>query len=68
MSIRTTNYVELLIFPPFLQCDAKPLDLKKSKHIQDDGDGEEVDKEGDVELVYNKLAKEEEIGGKEIIT
>lgn len=51
MSIRTTNYVELLIFPPFLQCDAKPLDLKKSKHTQDDGDGEEVDKEGDVELV-----------------
>uniref|UniRef100_A0A0D9XMX3 Uncharacterized protein n=1 Tax=Leersia perrieri TaxID=77586 RepID=A0A0D9XMX3_9ORYZ len=50
---------ELLVSPPLLQRDARPLDLQHCEQAERDGDDEQVGEECDVERLHDELAREE---------
>ena len=57
----------MLVPPPFFEADAGPLHFQDGKSNEADGDDEEVDEEGDVEILDNEVAGEQREGGKEAV-
>ena len=50
---------KLLVTPPLLQRDARPLHFQNGQHAESDGDGKKVDQEREVQVLHDKLASEE---------
>jgi hypothetical protein len=62
---RATAHSELLIAPPLLQGDPRPLDFQNREQAEHDGDGEQVGEEHDVELRDDELTGGERGGKRE---
>ena len=64
---RAADHPELLVAPPLLERDLGPFHLQEREHAQRERDGEEVDKECDVQLVHDELAGEQGERGQEAV-
>ncbi|WVZ90698.1 hypothetical protein U9M48_036978, partial [Paspalum notatum var. saurae] len=53
------DHPELLVAPPLVQRDPRPLDLQHRQQAEREGDDEQERQEGDVERLHNELAGEE---------